>query len=108
MNEIPDEIYVSLGRRGFDPLKIKYCHVCNNPTVKDLELLEKKVVREQDDGNNFYVEIDYKIRDKKCNGTFFIKLKHVYSMLEGDKKRMTTKVHILDENKKDLGWLGNF
>ena len=108
MNEIPNQIYVSLGRRGFDPIKLKYCHVCNNPTITDLELLEKKVEEERVEGKNSVLIINYKIKDKKCGGIFYIQLNHVYTEEEGEKKRITTKVHILNDKKEDMGWLGNY
>ena len=108
MNEIPDQIYVSLGRRGFDPIKLKYCHVCKNPTISDLELLEKEVLKEKTEGTNSVEEIAYKIKDKRCGGIFYIKLSHMFKVIEGKKERVTTVVNILDGKKKDLGWLGNY
>jgi hypothetical protein len=108
MDEIPNKIYVSLGRRGFDPIRLKYCHVCKNPTVQDLELLEKKIVSEKAEGDNVVQEITYKIKDKRCGGIFYIKFSHMFKTIEGKKERVTTVVNILDDKENDLGWLGNF
>ncbi|MHA1785375.1 MAG: hypothetical protein ACTSVY_01000 [Candidatus Helarchaeota archaeon] len=108
MEELPDKIYVSLGRRGFDPIKLKYCHVCKNPVVQDLELLKKEVIEEKSIDDNTMIEVNYKFQDKKCGGIFYIKLKHMYKTFNGKKKRITTLVNILDKDKNDLGWLGNY
>lgn len=108
MDEIPDKIQVSLGRRGFDPIRLKYCHVCKNPTIQDLELLEKDIVSEKSEGTNTVQDINYKIKDNRCGGIFYIKLKHMFKEIEGKKERVTTVVNILDDKKTDLGWLGNY
>ncbi len=108
MDEIPDKIHVSLGRRGFDPIRLKYCHVCQNPNIKDLELLEKDIIEEKTEENNTMQEINYKIKDQRCGGIFYIKLKHMFKVIEGKKERITTVVNILDDKKIDLGWLGNY
>ncbi len=106
LKEIPDRIFVSLGRRGFDPVNPKQCSKCGNPT--NLQLLEKvdhgDVTHEEGRKNT----VDYKIQCNACGNIFYVRLQHVLQKVEGDEKRVTTVVNILDENKEDIGWLGNY
>ncbi|MHA1129786.1 MAG: hypothetical protein ACTSQI_01865 [Candidatus Helarchaeota archaeon] len=106
LKEIPDRIFVSLGRRGFDPINPKQCSKCGNPT--NLQLLEKNEI-----ANITYKEgrkntVDYKIQCNYCGNIFYIRLQHVFQKMGAEEKRITTLVNILDENKEDLGWLGNY
>ncbi|MFX0133545.1 MAG: hypothetical protein ACFFDN_07875 [Candidatus Hodarchaeota archaeon] len=108
LDEIPNQITVSLGRRGFDPIHPKQCLKCGNPNQSRLKLLEKieqdKVTHEKGEKRT----IDYKIQCLNCQDIFYIRLQHLIHYQDDEEKRVTTKVNILDENKNDLGWLGNY
>jgi len=51
---------------------------------------------------------DYKIICKKCSSTFTIRLRNLYAVEKGQKRRSITFVSILDEEGRDEGWLGSF
>lgn len=106
MNEIPDKVFVPLGRRGFDPVSVKRCHICNKTSVM-LTLLEKEDSEKQE-GNTILEEIDYKIKCDSCNGIFYIRIQTLFDMVDEKKRRITSKVNILNDKKEDLGWLGAF
>ncbi len=108
LDEIPNQITVSLGRRGFDPINPKQCSKCGNQNPAGLKLLEKieheDVIHEEGRKHT----VDYKIQCQKCDAVFYIRLQHVLQHVGDKEKRITTLVNILDENKNDLGWLGNY
>ncbi|MHC1591169.1 MAG: hypothetical protein ACXQS8_03715 [Candidatus Helarchaeales archaeon] len=106
MDELPDKVLVPLGRRGFDPIPLKYCHVCQSRNSR-LTVLEKDESEKQE-GNAILVEIDYKISCDSCNGIFYIRVRKIMDVLEGKRRSIANTVNILDKDKNDLGWLGNF
>ena len=106
LKEIPDKIFVSLGRRGFDPVNPKQCPKCGNPT--NLEFLEKLEHDDVEHEEGRKQTVDYKIQCGHCGNIFFVRLQHVIQKLEAKEKRVTTLVNILDENGNDLGWLVNY
>ena len=105
LDEIPNQITVSLGRRGFDPVNPKKCPKCGNPNLKLLNKEELDTIKHKEGEKR---TIDYKIQCLNCNNIFYIKLQHVIQFIDGREKRVTTLVNVLDENKNDLGWLGNY
>ena len=108
LEEIPDRIFVSLGRRGFDPVNPKQCPKCGNNAPHGLKLLEKIEHEEVKHEEGRKRIVDYKIQCLACDSTFYIRLQNVFQVVEGEQKRITTMVNILDENQNDLGWLGNY
>ena len=108
LDEIPNQITVPLGRRGFDPINPKICAKCGNSNPNALKLLEKipreKITHEE----GFKEIIDYKIQCLQCKQIFFIRLQHIIHKTAEKEKRVTTMVNILDEKLNDLGWLGNY
>ncbi|MHA1651804.1 MAG: hypothetical protein ACTSYB_16550 [Candidatus Helarchaeota archaeon] len=108
LDEIPDRIFVSLGRRGFDPVNPKQCPKCELFGPGGLKLLEKKLYEEVKSEEGIKRIIDYKIRCLQCNTIFYIRLQHIIQKIDGEEKRITTLVNILDEKQNDLGWVGNF
>ncbi|MHA1300769.1 MAG: hypothetical protein ACTSO9_15235 [Candidatus Helarchaeota archaeon] len=108
LDEIPNQIKVSLGRRGFDPVNPKQCSKCGNAIPSGFKLLEKQEEPEVTHEEGRKQTLDYKIQCMKCNNIFYIRLQHVFQKKEGGEKRVTTLVNILDEEKNDLGWLGNY
>jgi hypothetical protein len=107
LKEIPDKIFVSLGRRGFDPVNPKQCPKCGTRDA-GLELLEKIEHETLQHEKGLKRTMDYKLRCRNCGNIFFIRLQHVFQQEEGDEKRITTVVNILDEKMNDIGWLGNY
>ena len=105
VEDLPDQIYAPLGTRGFQPIKLKQCFRCSNQNVEELEVIEKKIEavrgRDQEIG-------EYKIICKKCNLTFSIRLRNLYVVDKGQRRRSITFVSILDEESRDEGWLGSF
>lgn len=108
LDEIPDKVMVSLGKRGFDPVNPKVCPKCGNEDKRGLKLLEKiereTIIHEE----GFKQTVDYKIQCLQCDNTFFLRLQHVIQKIGNREKRVTTLVNVLDENLNDLGWLGHF
>ncbi|MHA1263922.1 MAG: hypothetical protein ACTSRS_01685 [Candidatus Helarchaeota archaeon] len=107
LKEIPDKIFVSLGRRGFDPVNPKQCPKCGTQGM-GLELIEKIEREEVTIERGSKKTVDYKIHCKNCGTIFYIRLQHVFQGREDAKKRVTTLVNFLDEQLNDLGWLGNY
>ncbi|MHA1378204.1 MAG: hypothetical protein ACTSRG_07465 [Candidatus Helarchaeota archaeon] len=108
LDEIPSRVNVSLGRRGFDPVNPKQCSKCGNSIPTTLKLLERTEEPEVFHEEGRKQTVDYKIQCLKCDNVFFIRLQHVFQKLNDGEKRVTTLVNILDAEKKDLGWLGNY
>jgi len=52
--------------------------------------------------------VDCKVVCKKCSSTFTIRLRNLYVVEKGQKRRSITFVSILDEEGRDEGWLGSF
>jgi len=105
IEELPDRIYAPLGTRGLQPIKLKQCIRCSNQNVDELQVTEKKIEAVQ--GRDQEIA-DYKIICKKCSSTFTIRLRNLYVVEKGQKRRSLTFVSILDEEGTDEGWLGSF
>lgn len=105
LKEIPDRIVVSLGRRGFDPVNPKQCSKCGSPGLRLLEKIDHEEVKHEEGVKR---TVDYKVQCGACDNIFFIRLQHVFHRDGDEEKRVTTLVNILDEQKNDLGWLGNY
>jgi len=105
VDDLPDQIYVPLGTRGLQPIKLKQCFRCSNQNVNELEMIEKKIEAVQ--GRDQEIA-DYKILCRKCSSTFTIRLRNLYVVEKGQKRRSITFVSILDGEGRDEGWLGSF
>ncbi|MHA2069990.1 MAG: hypothetical protein ACXABY_36965 [Candidatus Thorarchaeota archaeon] len=82
LEDLPDEVFVALGRRGMEGIPLKECtYECDG---KELTLLEMS--REPE----------------KITGSGIEMIRYV------DGKRMDTKVNLLDDEGNDLGWLGSY
>lgn len=108
LDEIPDTVFVSLGSRGFHPVHPKQCGKCGNENPLGLELLEREETERIEHEEGYKVTVDYKIQCRFCNNIFYVRLQHLYQWKDEGDKRVTTFVNILDENKNDIGWLGNY
>ncbi|TFG04394.1 MAG: hypothetical protein EU536_04740 [Promethearchaeota archaeon] len=107
LKEIPDKIFVSLGRRGFDPVTAKQCPKCGNMAA-GLELKEKIEHADIEHEEGFKKTVDYQVHCRNCDAIFYIRLQHVFQKVSSGDKRVTTMVNILDEAQNDIGWLGNY
>jgi len=105
IEDLPDQIYAPLGTRGLQPIKLKQCFRCSNQNVEELEVIEKKI--EVVSGRDQEIA-GYKIICKKCSSTFSIRLRNLYVVEKGERRRSITFVSILDEEGRDEGWLGSF
>jgi len=105
IEDLPDKIYAPLGTRGLQPIKLKQCFRCSNQNVEELQVIEKKIEAVQ--GRDQEIA-DYKIVCKKCSSTFTFRLRNLYAVEKGQKRRLITFVSILDEKGRDEGWLGSF
>jgi len=105
IKELPDQIYAPLGTRGLQPIKLKQCFRCSNQNVDELQVTEKKIEAVQGRDQEM---ADYKIICKKCSSSFTIRLRNLYVVEKGRKRRSLTFVSILDEEGRDEGWVGSF
>ena len=101
--ELPDVVFVALGRRGMEPIKLQECaYSCEK---SNLELI--KVVTDPPELENKGVEEvseDWIVKCQDCNREFTIRCLSRYA----DGERMDTRVNIIDDSGKDLGWLGSY
>ena len=86
-----------------EPIPLKECtYECDGKELeligfsKDKQGIARKGVEE--------VTEDYLVRCTTCNRTFTIRCLVRYA----DGERMDTKVNIIDDAGKDLGWLGSY
>ena len=102
LDELPDQVYVALGRRGMEPLPLKECtYECDG---QDLTLIEPPKSNEVPTKGDVEVEEDWIVECAKCNKQFTIRCKIHY--LDGE--RLETKVNLIDDKGIDLGWLGTY
>lgn len=103
LDNLPDEVFVALGRRGMEPILLKECtYDCDG---KDLHLTEYKSNSERIQNSGLEeLNEDYLVECKKCRKSFTIRC--VSRLVDGE--RMDTRVNIIDDTGKDLGWLGSY
>ena len=102
LQELPDRVYVALGRRGMEPLPLKECtYDCDG---KELKLIKPPDNQKIPEKGNVKVDEDWLVECEKCNRQFTIRCKIHY--LDGEK--LETMVNIIDDSGKDLGWLGSY
>ncbi len=107
LNELPDTVYVPLGRRGMEPVPLKICSDCSK---ENLTLIQKKITKvpvKQDvssvDISQTEKEIvDYKVRCQECGHQFIIRLTHLYFK----KKPVQTLVSTQSKEGEPELWLG--
>jgi len=68
-------------------------------------VIEKKTIPVQGKDQEI---ADHKVICKECNSIFTIRLRHLYTIENGKKKRFMTFVSVLDHEGRDEGWLGSF
>ncbi len=103
IDDLPDEVFVALGRRGMEGVPLKECtYACDG---KELVLL--KVTRDPPEvigrGLEPVLE-DWLVKCTTCDRPFTIRCKVRYV----DGERIDTMVSLLDDKGNDLGWLGSY
>ena len=105
LDELPSDVFVALGRRGMEPIPLKECTYECSSDETDLVLIEvtsnpekikKEGVEEQTE--------NWRVRCIGCNREFTIQC--LIRFVDGE--RMDTKVNIIDDQGRDLGWLGSY
>ena len=103
LNELPDQVFVALGRRGMEPLPLKECtYECDGAELKLL-----KVEQDKENPSTSGVDemtVDWFVECNKCGKPFTIRCINRYA----DGQRIDTRVDILDDTGKNLGWLGSY
>jgi hypothetical protein len=114
-DEIPAYTYIGLGQRGRERLSNDQCFLpgCNNTNRDDLEPYEKSTFSSpKDDQGNNYDCTKIKVKCKKCGRTYQYAMKTINAVFKKDDKMEVSPfvgmVYILDENGKNLGFLGYF
>ncbi|MGY5873129.1 MAG: hypothetical protein RTV72_12840 [Candidatus Thorarchaeota archaeon] len=103
LNELPDQVFVALGRRGMEPLPLKECtYECSGEELQLLGVTQNK----KGPANKGIDEIteDWLVECTKCHRQFTIRCIVRYA----DGERIDTRVDILDDTGKNLGWLGSY
>ena len=103
LDGLPEHVYVALGRRGMEPIPLLECtYECDG---KELRLLEMNQDKEapSEKGVDEITE-DWLVECTKCNRPFTIRCIVRYA----DGERIDTRVDILDDTGKNLGWLGSY
>jgi hypothetical protein len=104
LDELPDEVFVALGRRGMEGIPLKECTYgeCDN---SDLQLIDVQANPAQISGSGQETQIeDWEVKCPDCDRSFTIRLKSRFF----DGEKMDTMVNIIDDEGKDLGWLGSY
>ena len=102
LDELPEQVFVALGRRGMEALILKECtYDCDG---QELNLIQPPKVKEIPSKGIFEIEEDWLVECAKCSRQFIIRCKIRY--LDGE--RLDTKVNLIDDNGNDLGWLGSY
>jgi hypothetical protein len=103
LDELPDDVFVALGRRGMEPVPLKECtYACDG---NELTLI--KMTRDPLEITGHSLEPvleDWLVECKKCGRQFTIRCKIRYV----DGKRIDTMVSIIDDKGNNLGWLGSY
>ena len=101
--DLPDEVFVPLGQRGMEGIPLKECmYECDG---KELRLLSFSKNRNTLSGRGVEEVIeDWLVECTTCRRSFTIRCYVRYA--EGE--RIDTRVHIVDDTGKNLGWLGSY
>ncbi len=103
LDELPDAVFVALGRRGMEAITLKECaYECDsNDLVLVNMIATPKEIKKK--GIEEVVE-DWVVRCSNCEREFTIRCLSRFA----DGEHMDTKVNIIDDQGKDLGWLGSY
>jgi len=103
-DELPEFVFVPLGTRGVERIKLKQCQHCLNDDLPSLRLVERSVK----DASENQDTVSYLVLCEKCNLKFTLRCRNIYSSGHERRTRIISFVSVLDEEGKDQGWLGNF
>jgi hypothetical protein len=103
LDELPDSVYVALGRRGMEGIPLKECtYACDG---QELTLIDVKVEPDKIQGKSLERVVEnWIVECTKCNRQFTIRCKIRFV----DGERIDTMVNLLDDKGNDLGWLGSY
>ncbi|MDF1537780.1 MAG: hypothetical protein P1Q69_02640 [Candidatus Thorarchaeota archaeon] len=102
LDELPDQVFVALGRRGMEGILLKECAYCDGI---ELSLTDVNTDPPEIAGKGVEEVIaDWNVKCDKCNRAFTIRCKVRYH----DNEKMDTMVNIIEDTGKDLGWLGSY
>ena len=103
LDDLPDVVFVALGRRGMEPVPLKECtYACDS---EDISLIQMTREPQEIKGHSLEPVVeDWLVECNKCGRQFTIRCKIRYV----DGERIDTMVNIIDEKGNDLGWLGSF
>lgn len=104
--ELPDTIFVPLGRKGFHPINIKKCIKCSAEDRFVLDFMEKIEHPVEKTENGKKETTDYKIQCKSCNAIYYIRMTQIKRIKGEKEERMLTNFNILNEKGEDEGYLG--
>jgi hypothetical protein len=111
LDEIPDVVYAPLGTRGVQPIPLKECPRCGNNKTEKLNLVSKRKgsgeKRSSDSASQTVTVDEYDINCGNCDYSFTIRCENVYGGPQ-HKERIITFIHIITEDGKGEGWLGNY
>ncbi|MHA1270192.1 MAG: hypothetical protein ACTSPY_10435 [Candidatus Helarchaeota archaeon] len=107
LNELPDTIFVPLGRRGFHPINLKSCIKCSTENIFVLEFLEKIEYPAEEIENSKKEMTDYKVKCRNCGTIYYIRKIEFKRVVNGNEERLITNFNIIDKNGNDEGWLGS-
>jgi hypothetical protein len=94
-------VFVALGRRGMEPIPLKECtYECAGNELTLVEVRKDPVL-----GKGFEeVEENWLVKCTECNRHFTIQC--IVRYHEGE--RIDTRVNLIDDTGKNLGWLGSY
>lgn len=103
LDELPDQVFVPLGRRGMEGIPLKECtYECDGKEIRLIDVEEIKLGTDEK-GIDQVIEKWYVVCEK-CNRKFTIQCKIRFK----ENERLDTYVSIIDDNSNDLGWLGSY
>jgi hypothetical protein len=101
LDELPDRVFVALGRRGMEPLPLKECtYECDGQELKLIDVKKNPVGGKGTEE----VEENWLVECIKCNRQFTIQCIVRYH----DGERIDTRVNLIDDKGQNLGWLGSY
>ena len=103
LDELPDTVYVPLGRRGMDSIELKMCPDCNHERLILIQKDTRQEVLNEGDPPAKKEIVDYEVRCRKCEYQFIIRLNRIFFK----DKLIQTLVSIIPPNGESSLWLGN-
>ena len=108
LDELPDTVYIPLGRRGMESAPLKACSICS---AENLILIHKAITAEaitEETPNKDAISekkeiIDYTVQCQECQHRFIIRLTRLYL----GEKPVQTLVFVLNKPGDPEQWLGN-